>query len=63
MNNRYTDLTRYFVEELHLEIKMTERDIAKEIGVSQYTVHKDLQSAMSKLKKVIENEQENTSTM
>ena len=50
-----TTLTNYFLDELGMEVDMTEQEIANELGITQQGVHKLLQSAMKKVKHNIED--------
>lgn len=54
--SKYTELTRYFVNELGLDVEMTEREIAFKAHMTQPTVHRLLESAMRKVKQNIQRE-------
>jgi len=50
-----TTLTNYFLNELDMEVAMTEQQIADELGITHQRVHQLLQSAMKKVKHNIED--------
>ena len=52
---KHTSLTNYFIDELGLEVAMTEQQIADELGITHQRVHQLLQSAMKKVKHNIED--------